>query len=471
MKIGSMHVEGFRGFRTASQLSLAQPNGNPGSGLTVVVGANNTGKSTLWESFDAVARKINNDVSFSEGQRNRAATNGIQITMKCADGLTYSVGSRNAHTSETHGSWSDGSTTRKIEIVTVPSRRQFQARFNKHINSERTWMYGTQEFARQRQFDNGFTGRLFYLDANVGEKAQFDKLMTRVLGRELTWEIDLGDGPHGQNYYLKVRTDDKVDHSSEGLGDGIISLLYIVNALYDSREDSILVFDEPELSLHPQMIRNLGGLLAEYAASRQIVIFTHSPFLVSWDSIAAGAEIARVYKERADSVLAQVPRETINELPSSRGGWTNPHMLGTDATAALFLDDEIVVVEGQEDVGLLPTVFKEAGVEQRGTVFGWGSGGGDGNPRRIVALLHGLGFKKVVALLDADKTGEADWIQRHYPGYLSTTIPADDIRDKPADLRKGKKGLLDQHGKRLKPEFLEETRARLEALERYFADT
>ena len=414
---------------------------------------------------------MNNDVSFSEGQRNRAAAKGIQISLHFTDGSTYSTGSRSAHTSETHGSWSGGAAERAIEIVTVPSRRQFQAHFNKQMNSQRTWMYGAQEFARQRQFDNGFTGRLFYLHSNLGEKAQFDEQMKRVLGKEIAWEIDLADGPHGQNYYLKVRTDDQVNHSSEGLGDGIISLLYIVNALYDSTPDSILVFDEPELSLHPQMIRNLGELLSEYAASRQIVIFTHSPFLVAWDSIAAGAEIARVYKEGADSILAQVPRETIDQLPKSRGGWTNPHMLGTDATAALFLDDEIVVVEGQEDVGLLPVVFKESGVEQRGTVFGWGSGGGDGNPRRIVALLHGLGFKKVVALLDADKPGEAAWIQSRYPEYLATTIPADDIRDKPKPLKpfEGKVGLLDKDGRRVKPELLEEARKTLSSVVNYFA--
>ncbi len=469
VRISNIKVEGFRGFRDASELRLAQPNGEPGSGLTVVVGANNTGKSTLWESFDAIARKQKHDVSFNEGQRNRQSAHGVQIAVRCADGALYTLSSQNAQTSETRGDWEAPHGPRELRIVTVPSRRQFQAHFSKNVNADPTWMFGSQEFTRQRQIDNGFTGRLFDLHGDAAKKSQFDALMTKVLGRRLAWTIELGEGPHGQNFYLKVQTGDQVNHSSEGLGDGIVSLLYILNALYDSTEESILVFDEPELSLHPQMIRNLNGLLAEYAASRQIVIFTHSPILVSWDNIAAGAEIARVHKVGPDSRIAQVPRKTIDELSKARGGWTNPHVLGADATEALFLEDKIVVVEGQEDTALLPTVFREAGVDQRGTVFGWGSGGGNGNPRRIVALLQGLGFKKVVALLDADKADEAEAIQMEYPDYYATTIPADDIRDKPAVNKSGKSGLLDAKGKHLKPSLAAATRARLERVNDYLS--
>ena len=469
-RVASIAVSGLRGFREKAVLRLAMSNGQQGGGLTIAVGANNTGKSTVWESFDAVARKLKSDVSFSEGRRNRHSTDGVWIQATWDDGCSYVVASQNVNTSETTGTWQGEHEHSSIEIVSVRSRRQFQPSFSKHANSQRDWMIGAQDFSRQRQSDDGFTGRLFDLHSNPTKKAQFDELMKEVIGYPFNWSIDLGEGQHGQSHYLKVNTGDSVDHTSEGLGDGIISLLFILNALYDSEPNTLLVFDEPELSLHPQLVKRLGRVFARFAKDRQIVVFTHSPLLVSWDDVAAGAEIARVFKKGPDSRIAQVPRVTVEELSKARGGWRNPHVLGQDATEALFLDDDIIVVEGQEDAGLLPRVFEQVGVLPHGTVFGWGAGGGDGNPRRIVSLLQGLGFEKVVTLLDADKAEEARAIGAEFPEYFATTIPADDIRDKPANDFPGKSGLLDARGLRLKGELIGATREALETVSSYFRE-
>lgn len=47
--IESISCVGYRGFSTKQTLNLAIPNGTPGSGLTVLVGPNGGGKSTLIE--------------------------------------------------------------------------------------------------------------------------------------------------------------------------------------------------------------------------------------------------------------------------------------------------------------------------------------------------------------------------------------------------------------------------------------
>jgi predicted ATPase len=63
--------------------------------------------------------------------------------------------------------------------------------------------------------------------------------------------------------YLKIKLAGNYSHSSEGLGDGVISLMFIADALHDSPEGSMLVIDEPELSLHPSLLRRLSRVLAE----------------------------------------------------------------------------------------------------------------------------------------------------------------------------------------------------------------
>lgn len=453
-RVRSISIEGFRGFREEAVLQLAQPTGAHGSGLTFVVGANNSGKSTIWESFDAVARKLKNNVSFAEGRRNRAAQRGVRLRLDLENDSSYTVASISGNTSETTATWSGGEPA-ELEIVSVPSRRQFQPQFGRGGSAERDWMMLTTDFTRFRQ-NHEFTNRLFRLHNDADEKAKFDDLMAKVLGYSLIWTIDLGEGDHGSSYYLKVTTEttgvsgrDNVSHTSEGLGDGIISLLFLLNALYDSEPHTLVVIDEPELSLHPELIRRLGGVFADFARDRQIVVFTHSPQLVSWDCIENGAEIARVYKFGADSRIAQATRSTIRNVSALRGDWANPHTLGLDAAEILFLGDGVILVEGQQDAALLPRAFEQAGVHVPGKIYGWGSAGAS-NVVRIAALLKELGFLRVVALLDNNVSAIANRIRRDHPEYYVTAIPADDIHDKD-----GKVGLLDPTGSTLKPHLRE----------------
>lgn len=462
----SIAVRGFRGFRTEARLRLAVPNGNNGSGLTFVVGANNTGKSTVWESFDAIARRQKQDISFSEGRRNRATPGGVRIQLRKIDGTVYTVESLREDTSETRQHWSpEARGGNEVEIVAVPSRRHFQANFGRGGDARRDWMTSYAEFTRVRQNDQ-FTGRLFDLHNNEEKKRRFDELMAQVLGHRLDWTIDLGEGQGGQSYYLKVAAGGGNSHTSEGLGDGIISLLFILNALYDSEPSTLIVLDEPELSLHPQLVRRLGRMLASFAKDRQIVVFTHSPHLVSWSDIDDGAEIARVHKDGADSVVSQPSRTTVDAISRARGGWRNPHLLGTDATEALFLDDGIIVVEGQEDAGLLPKAFALCGVDVSGTFFGWGAGG-EGNVPKIVGLLKALGFKRVAVVLDNNVPGTVQLIRETWPDVHVAEIPAADIRDKPSRPPKDVAGLLSDDGKRMHPELQAVARQVLQGVSDY----
>lgn len=469
-RLSSLAVEGFRGFREPACLRLAQPDGNPGSGLTIVVGANNTGKSTVWESFDAAARKMKGDVSFSEGRRNQGSASGVRIALEYVDGSSYTVQSRSRHTSETRAEWSPPDAAFAThEIVSVPSRRQFQPAFNRGGLADREWMSRSPEFTRFRQMNDQFTGRLFDLHNDPTKKALFDALMERILGAPLDWTIELADNQMGMSsFYLKVLIGENANHTSEGLGDGVISLLYTANALYDSEPHTLLVLDEPELSLHPPLVRRLGAVLADFARDRQIVLFTHSPHLVSWDHIEAGAEIARVFKLGSDSRIAQPNRSLIDGVSIARRGWRNPHTFGTDATEALFLDDGIIVVEGQDDAALLPRAFEQLGIPLTGQVFGWGSAGKD-NIARIVGLLNGLGFSRVVALFDNNAPDAARKVKDAYPNVHVTAIPAPDIRDKPPETTPAVVGLFDKRGRGIKIDLEEATRQVLQEVASFIA--
>ncbi len=50
MAIEKMIIKGIRSFGSEQNIEFAIPNGKPGSGLNIIVGANNSGKSTIIES-------------------------------------------------------------------------------------------------------------------------------------------------------------------------------------------------------------------------------------------------------------------------------------------------------------------------------------------------------------------------------------------------------------------------------------
>jgi predicted ATPase len=460
-----LEVGGFRGFATDRRLVIASPNGSVGSGLTVLVGANNSGKSTIVESFDALARASQNGVvSFSEGRRNREYVGGLTISLHRSDGQLSTVTSLNAG-SESQFSTLEGSEAYSFDVTTIPSRRQFNPYFSRQFSSSRNWGSSAGDFSRTQTRD-GFTGRLFELQRSPDRLKIFNGLLERVLGRPVSWAIDLNDQG---SYYLQF-TEGKTSHSSEGLGEGLISLLFILDALHDSTPDSLMVIDEPELSLHPQYLHRLALVIAEYAATRQIVYATHAPGLVSWEHIANGAVVARVHKADAQSVISQPTRSTFDRVGRLRRNTNQPHTLGIEANEVFFLEDGIVLLEGQEDVVYLPRVLEDLGLPPIENVFGWGAGGAENAPA-LLRLFEELGFKRVVLVLDNDKASLAADLEREHSGYLIRTIPAADIRTKAQQPPKpAKEGLLDDTNRRVRESLVAPATATFKEVGEYLID-
>lgn len=430
MALTRMEVLGFRGFKTRGTINFAVPNEKVGSGLTVITGPNNSGKSSILECLKA--RAGNQPPSFTVGARN---ANVEEVEIKYViNSKEETIKSIKKGASETKKEGVD----RNFHVFVLPSRRAFNPYFGRAEHSREQHLNSATLTPQRSSMLSNFEYRLFTVLKN---QTAFNEILHEVLTFNPEWSIDQSD--QGQ-YFLKFFNGDD-SHSSDGMGEGIVSIFAIVDSLYDSKPGDVIVIDEPELSLHPALQKRVANLLCRFAKDRQIVVSTHSPYFVDLKALSNGGHLARVATGAEGTIIYEVSdtaKDSISRL--SEGNLYNPHVFGLDARELFFQEDQIILTEGQEDVLLLPRVAEQVKAEITGSFFGWGAGGAS-NIRHLCQILKDLGYKKVAGLFDGDKTEERDKAAVEFPEFHFACIPAKDIRTKPPRKATDEvQGLLDE---------------------------
>lgn len=89
--IKELTINGLRGFGEPRSIQFAIPDGRSGSGLTIFVSANNSGKTTIFEALRSFNSQMGNPPSFSERKRNVKCENGkIHLSVQTDTG-TYKI--------------------------------------------------------------------------------------------------------------------------------------------------------------------------------------------------------------------------------------------------------------------------------------------------------------------------------------------------------------------------------------------
>lgn len=160
----TLKIHGLRGFAEQQELRFAVPTGEPGSGLTVLVGANNAGKSTAIEALRALAQR--QTPSFTQGRRNIAAGDTVSISLETNAGYVASLKSIRAGTSETVFEKSAEMGELSQGLLVLPARRTFNPYFGKSETSRADYMVHIG-FPNVRSSSlESFTYRLFAIERN-----------------------------------------------------------------------------------------------------------------------------------------------------------------------------------------------------------------------------------------------------------------------------------------------------------------
>lgn len=99
----------------------------------------------------------------------------------------------------------------------------------------------------------------------------------------------------------------RVFQSSE-LSDGTLRFLALAGALLGYRLPALVALNEPETSLHPDLLPPLGRLIARAAERTQVWVVTHSQVLADALEEAAGVRPRRVYKQDGETLIEGITR-------------------------------------------------------------------------------------------------------------------------------------------------------------------
>ena len=218
-------------------------------------------------------------------------------------------------------------------------------------------------------------------------RKSFDNCLKKVISPIPKWTIEASNS---NNLYLEFSFD-KIKHSSNGAGDGYINIFNIVDSLYDSTENNVILIDEPEISLHPDLQRKLFNLLVEYSKDKQIIVSTHSPYFVDWSLFSEKTKIIRLKKDIDSIKLFELSENTKKDISKILNDYQKPHILSLNANEIFFLNDNVILTEGQDDVLCYRELFKKVNYSSTASFFGWGAGGAT-KMRYILNILKDLGY-------------------------------------------------------------------------------
>jgi len=198
---------------------------------------------------------------------------------------------------------------------------------------------------------------------------------------------------------LRVKDESGFSISASELGDGLQNamVLAILRAFEATRKKgAILLIEEPEMFLHPQMQRSLYKTLREIGKSNQVIYTTHSPHFVS---VPEYNEVLVVRKSSRGTVV------TASNHVLSNGKKLQMQKELTPDRNELFFANRVLVVEGDTEKLTLPIYANRLGIDLDalgGTIL---EAGGKHNLLTFAHITASLGIPTGI-LFDVDEKPE-----------------------------------------------------------------
>lgn len=121
------------------------------------------------------------------------------------------------------------------------------------------------------------------------------------------------------------------------------------------RPSYLLLFEEPELYLHPRAQRQLFDALARFAQDHPVMVTTHSPLFFSAESTSSFVKLQKVSAESDGAAMVRALPLDFRHHLSARDAF---QIVCHENNEAALFSRKVVLVEGESDVIVFPHIAK-----------------------------------------------------------------------------------------------------------------
>lgn len=228
------------------------------------------------------------------------------ITLTLHSGLTTFVGTNASGKTQTLKALRDKlkrelgpDKVRYLSSNRIGSMEQYRSKVNQYNYSENDFTLGDQNSKKVRHQIETANGDFFTMDERKDVYIKVAERLSVLFGRQIYIRWDAGN--------LKVffeKTGSEHEYSATAEASGLINIISILAALFDEAID-ILLIDEPEVSLHPQLqsylLREMKNASDKYG--KTIIISTHSAEMIRLNS---ASELCNFVFFRKDTLPKQI---------------------------------------------------------------------------------------------------------------------------------------------------------------------
>lgn len=209
----------------------------------------------------------------------------IQITLY--SGLTTFVGTNASGKTQTLKTLRDSmrqslgaNKVRYLSSNRIGTMEQYRSKTNQYNYTADNYTLGDREAKRARLQIETASGDFFTMDERKDVFIKVSERMSELFNRQIFIRWDAGQ--------MKVffgKTDSEQEYSVAAEASGLVNVISILAALFDEAIQ-VLLIDEPEVSLHPQLqsylLREMKNAAKKY--NKTIIISTHSAEMIELNS-------------------------------------------------------------------------------------------------------------------------------------------------------------------------------------------
>jgi predicted ATP-dependent endonuclease of OLD family len=183
----------------------------------------------------------------------------------------------------------------------------------------------------------------------VKDRTRFESIKTRFSSIFPHLKLDVIEGPK-----IVLAKSETFEVKQESISSGIMEIINILTHLM-ALEQRTIIFDEPEIHLHPHAKRTISNIIKESSTKNQIICITHSTSFVFFDCIA---QIILVKDNKGQSEIIKIQDNYFEDSEIKK-----LLRISSPEQKEFLFAKAVLLVEGDTELGAMPIFAKKLGLD------------------------------------------------------------------------------------------------------------